>query len=81
MHLNATSRNQTMKNRMTAMVLAALGLAANCAHAQDYAREARYAQEVVSGLVVGDAANIKAASGRDFWRCTHRAKQARPPLS
>jgi pimeloyl-ACP methyl ester carboxylesterase len=47
-------------------LLAALGLAAVCAHAQDYAREQRYADEVVSGLVVGDAVRIKAASGREF---------------
>jgi pimeloyl-ACP methyl ester carboxylesterase len=47
-------------------LLAALAVAAASTVAQDYAREARYAQEVVSGLVVGDAVNIKAASGREF---------------
>ncbi len=47
-------------------LLAALAVAAASAAAQDYAREARYAQEVVSGLVVGDAALIKATSGREF---------------
>jgi pimeloyl-ACP methyl ester carboxylesterase len=47
-------------------LLAALAIAATSVHAQDYAREARYAQEVVSGLVVGDAVNIRAASGREF---------------
>jgi hypothetical protein len=47
-------------------LLTALAGAASSAAAQDYAREARYAQDVVSGLVVGDAVNIKAASGRDF---------------
>ena len=34
--------------------------------AQDYAREQRWADEIVPGLVVGDAVRIKAASGRDF---------------
>jgi pimeloyl-ACP methyl ester carboxylesterase len=66
MHLQAVSKDQYMKSYIAAIVLAALGLATTCTHAQDYAREARYAQEVVSGLVVGDAVNIKAASGREF---------------
>ncbi len=47
-------------------MLSALALAAGGAAAQDYAREARYAQEVVSGLVVGDAVSIRAATGREF---------------
>jgi pimeloyl-ACP methyl ester carboxylesterase len=47
-------------------LLVALAMAGANAGAQDYAREARYAQEVVSGLVVGDGVNIKAASGREF---------------
>jgi hypothetical protein len=34
--------------------------------AQDYVREQRYADEVVSGLVVGNAVRIKAASGREY---------------
>ena len=34
--------------------------------AQDYAREQRWADEIIPGLVVGDAVRIKAASGREF---------------
>lgn len=34
--------------------------------AQDYAREKRWAEEIVPTLVVGDAVLIRAASGRDF---------------
>ena len=35
-------------------------------HAQDFEREKRWADEVVPGLVVGDAVRIKAASNREF---------------
>jgi pimeloyl-ACP methyl ester carboxylesterase len=49
-----------------AAIAAVMAMATTSARSQDYAREARYAQEVVSGLVVGDAVNIKAASGREF---------------
>jgi dienelactone hydrolase len=55
-----------MKTLSKLTLLAALAMAAASTCAQDYAREARYAQEVVSGLVVGDAVNIKATSGREF---------------
>ena len=34
--------------------------------AQDYGREQRWADEIIPGLVVGDALRIKAASGREF---------------
>ncbi|MGA8514798.1 MAG: alpha/beta fold hydrolase, partial [Burkholderiaceae bacterium] len=47
-------------------LLVALSTAALHTQAQDYAREQRYADEVVSGLVVGDAVRIKAATGREF---------------
>jgi hypothetical protein len=47
-------------------LLAALCTTSQHTAGQDYAREARYADEVVSGLVVGDAVRIKAASGREF---------------
>ncbi len=36
------------------------------AHAQDYEREKRWADEVIPGLVVGDAVRINAASNREF---------------
>jgi pimeloyl-ACP methyl ester carboxylesterase len=55
-----------MTGIFAANVLIALAMFSANALAQDYAREARYAQDVVSGLVVGDAVNIKAASGREF---------------
>ena len=45
----------------TCSVVASHGL-----HAQDYEREKRWADEVVPGLVVGDAVRIKAASNREF---------------
>ena len=35
-------------------------------HAQDYEREKRWADEVIPGLVVGDAVRIKGASNREF---------------
>ena len=35
-------------------------------YAQDYEREKRWADEVIPGLVVGDAVRIKAASNREF---------------
>lgn len=47
-------------------LLAALCTTALQSAAQDYAREARYADEVASGVVVGDAVRIQAASGREF---------------
>jgi pimeloyl-ACP methyl ester carboxylesterase len=36
------------------------------ANAQDYDREARWEEQVVSQLVVGDAVKIRAASGKEF---------------
>ncbi len=35
-------------------------------HAQDYDREARYEEQVISQLVVGDAVKIRATSGKEF---------------
>lgn len=42
------------------------GLAVSPAAAQDYAREQRWADEVVPGLVVGDAAWLETSAGRKF---------------
>jgi pimeloyl-ACP methyl ester carboxylesterase len=48
-------------------LLAVLALSMACpAHAQDYAREKRWLDEVSPGVVVGDPVMIKAASGREF---------------
>jgi pimeloyl-ACP methyl ester carboxylesterase len=43
-----------------------VGLFTTTANAQDFAREKRWADEVLPGLVVGDGVMIKASSGREF---------------
>jgi len=48
------------------LVLAAFGLFAAAAVAQDYAREKRWEAEVSGNLVVGDAVKLKLASGHEF---------------
>ena len=48
------------------VALAVLVSALVTAHAQDYAREQRWAEEVVPNLVVGDAVWLKEPSGRKF---------------
>ena len=50
------------------------------AHAQDYDREKRWADEVAPGIVVGDAVRIKAASGRDFLALYTEAGKAKPAI-
>jgi alpha/beta superfamily hydrolase len=50
---------------MRLLFLISLCLAA-AAHAQDYAREARWKSEVVGNLVVGDAVDLRLPSGRTF---------------
>ena len=54
--------------RLVAIALSAsaMVLGISAAHAQDYEREKRWADEVLPGLVVGDAVSIKATSGREF---------------
>ena len=58
----------------------AVALGATAAHAQDYEREKRWADEVVPGVVVGDAVRIKAASGRDFLALYTEAKGPKPAI-
>lgn len=53
-----------MQALLTIACACVLGITA--AQAQDYAREKRWADEVLPSLVVGDAVWIKATSGRDF---------------
>lgn len=53
-------------------------LAACAAHAQDYEREKRWAAEVTPTLVVGDAVQIKAASGRAFLGIYTEGKPTSP---
>ena len=50
------------------------------APAQDYAREQRWADEVVPGLVVGDAVRIRAASGREFLALFAAGKPGLPAI-
>ena len=50
---------------MRFLILAGMVLA-SAASAQDYEREKRWAAEIVPGLVVGDAVQIKLPSGREF---------------
>jgi pimeloyl-ACP methyl ester carboxylesterase len=48
--------------------------------ASDYEREKRWADEVVPGLVVGDAVYLKAATGKDFLALYTEAKDAKAAL-
>ncbi len=50
------------------------------AHAQDYEREKRWADEVVPGLVVGDAVQIDAASGKSFLALYAKGADTKPAL-
>lgn len=51
---------------MLRILIALVTLWGGGAHAQDYEREKRWAAEVAPAIVVGDAVQIKAASGREF---------------
>lgn len=55
-------------------------LAASAAGAQDYEREARWRAEVVPGLIVGEAVDLRAASGRSFLGLYAPARDARTAL-
>lgn len=59
---------------------AVLGGAPGLASAQDYEREKRWAAEVTPALVVGDAVQIKASSGREFLGLYTEAKNAKAAL-
>jgi pimeloyl-ACP methyl ester carboxylesterase len=64
-------------------VAAAFGgcmLAATVTVAQDYAREKRWADEIVPAIVVGDAVQLRATSGRDFLGILTPGKPNRPAL-
>lgn len=50
----------------TLLLIAVCVAASDRVYAQDYEREKRWADEVIPGLVVGDAVRIKAASNREF---------------
>lgn len=57
-----------------------LSCAATLAFAQDYAREKRWADEVVPGVVVGDVEWIEAASGRKFLALYTPVKDAKAAM-
>jgi alpha/beta superfamily hydrolase len=57
---------QTVCKSMLLMSLGFLCQSFQAAQAQDYDREARYEEQVVSQLVVGDAVKIRATSGKQF---------------
>ena len=59
------------------LLMACLAATAN---AQDFAREKRWADEVVPAVVVGDAMNLKTSSGRDFLGLYTEAKTPRAAL-
>lgn len=73
----ATPVSRTLARMVCAICLGAF---AGSACAQDYAREKRWADEVVPTVVVGDAVSIKAASGRDFLALYTEAKSPRAAL-
>ncbi len=58
----------------------AFALGMTSAHAQDLAREQRWADEIVPSVVVGDAVRIPAASGRDFLALYTVAKGPKPAI-
>lgn len=58
----------------------ACALAAGAAAAQDYDREARWRAEIVPALVVGEAVDLRAPSGRSFLGVYTRAKEAKTAL-
>lgn len=62
---------------MRALLAAVFLLASASAVAQDYEREKRWAAEVVPNLVVGDAVQLKLASGREFLGLYTEAKDAK----
>lgn len=65
---------------MRLLALLTLLLVSISVPAQDYAREKRWADEVVPGVVVGDAVQIKAASGREFLGLYTEAKAPRAAI-
>ena len=66
--------------RLATLGVAALLLYATAALAQDYEREKRWADEVVPGVVVGDAVWLEGAAGRKFLGLYAPAKPERPAL-
>lgn len=65
---------------MLARLVLVLALAAFPAAAQDYAREKRWSEEVVPGLVVGDAVWLETAAGRKFLAIHARPEKPKGAL-
>lgn len=65
---------------MLARLLVLIAMAAFPAAAQDYAREKRWSDEVVPGLVVGDAVWLETSAGRRFLAIHARADNPRGAL-
>lgn len=64
-------------SRTLLLIACLLGAAPMRAQAQDYAREQRWAEEVVPNVVVGDAVWLKEPSGREFLGLYTPAGQAK----
>lgn len=62
---------------MRFMLLLVLTFVTLCAEAQDYFREKRWSDQIVPGLVVGEAIWIKQANGHDFLALWTEAENAR----
>jgi pimeloyl-ACP methyl ester carboxylesterase len=68
-----------MKN--TALLVALIAMTGfTSAIAQDYAREKRWADEILPAVVVGEAVQIRATSGRDFLALYTDVKGPRPAV-
>jgi alpha/beta superfamily hydrolase len=66
---------------LKSLLLGLLGAAAAATSvAQDYEREARWRAEIVPGLVVGEAIDLRASSGRDFLAVYTRARDSKTAL-
>ena len=57
---------ERIRAALSLLIMTLCAVTSHNAHAQDYEREKRWADEVIPGLVVGDAVRIKAASNREF---------------
>lgn len=68
-----------MKRTMRLLCLAC-ALVAGAAAAQDYEREARWRAEIVPGLIVGEAVDLRAANGRSFLGLYTPANDAKSAL-
>jgi pimeloyl-ACP methyl ester carboxylesterase len=64
----------------TWLMLGAAVLASGGALAQDYEREKRWAAQVVPNLVVGDAVQLKLASGREFLGLFVEGRKTAPAI-